>query len=646
MRFPPLFIGAVTVYWGFSTGFEYLAIIMAALFELSRVLKIKFELKDTDFIRISDLSSIVMLILLLYSYLENEPREIFLFFITTTPIVFMPLLFAQLYSTKEKVVIGTKFGKKIHAHAPIDVRPLYFITIFLATAIAGSKEIWFFVFTFAFAFILLSGSVKNITSLINYTLSSALTVVLTLLIALGIMFAHKAIKEKMMEIYRNWYNQQSTDPFKSATAIGERGYLKLSGNILMRIIPSENEKPPIYLKSSDYNILIGNIWYSRSGKSTPVLPDGDMEWQFFGDGAGKKEMVISTWMGKGGKGVLSLPAGSKRGLKMDVAGIEKGALGSIVVEEGPDLLEFIVTYDKDFRGEPPPKEKDFQIPDDEKEVVAKIMEQNSLIGRTDEETIKNIKEFFSKFSYTLQLESSSKKSVLEKFFNETKAGHCEYFATATVLMLRHAGIAARYSTGFSVDEYSSLEKAFVARGRDAHAWVTAFVDGKWINIETTPSSWRFFDSRSKSFFEPVKDFFAWAGIGYEKFRRQKNVELNRTLIVVATLLTLFMMIKIYIRRKRVFHSKNKEKQSQKIVEGANSPFYAVLEQCIKEGVAKSDNESLRKWFYKNIDKLRNPKEIFEMLTLHEELRFNPDVKKAEKFKKLQKKESQWRKELS
>ena len=69
MRFSPLFIGVVTVYWGFSTGFEYLAIIMAALFELSRVLKIKFDLlKDKTLVKTVDYDKKVLV-------RENNPYE-------------------------------------------------------------------------------------------------------------------------------------------------------------------------------------------------------------------------------------------------------------------------------------------------------------------------------------------------------------------------------------------------------------------------------------------------------------------------------------------------------------------------------------------------------------------------------------------
>ena len=94
MRIPPIFLGAATIFWGFSSGWEIFSIIAAVVFEASLIVKTRFDLKERDFVRISDVSSVVMLILLFYSYLENDPREIFLAFIASNPIVFMPLLFA------------------------------------------------------------------------------------------------------------------------------------------------------------------------------------------------------------------------------------------------------------------------------------------------------------------------------------------------------------------------------------------------------------------------------------------------------------------------------------------------------------------------------------------------------------------------
>ena len=62
--------------------------------------------------------------------------------------------------------------------------------------------------------------------------------------------------------------------------------------------------------------------------------------------------------------------------------------------------------------------------------------------------------FVQNFSYTTYLEGDRRpeRSALSRFLLEQRKGHCEYFAAATVLLLREAGIPARYAVGYSVQE--------------------------------------------------------------------------------------------------------------------------------------------------------------------------------------------------
>lgn len=68
------------------------------------------------------------------------------------------------------------------------------------------------------------------------------------------------------------------------------------------------------------------------------------------------------------------------------------------------------------------------------------------------------------------LGQDQKTTPLSTFLLKNRSGHCEYFATATTLLLREVGIPARYAIGFSVSEFSPLENQFIVRGRDSHAW--------------------------------------------------------------------------------------------------------------------------------------------------------------------------------
>jgi len=646
MRIPPFLIGAATIFWGFSSGWEIFSIIAAVIFESSVVIRTRFELKERDFVRISDISSIVMLILLFYAYLENEPRQIFMAFLASSPIVFMPLLFAQLFSTSDKVVIGTGFGKTVHKHRPIDIRTLYVVAVVIGSASTVNKSIWFFPALFILVILFLSGSVLNRRSSIKFMIFTLVVFIGSLFLSEGIVVTHKAIKNKMMELYQNWYKSQNTDPFKTSTALGETGYLKLSGNIIMRVKPENREGIPIYIKSADYNILSGSVWHSRFKKTTAIGLDDDMAWQLFGEGEGPGKMFISTWMGRNGKGVLQLPIGAKRAVKLDVAGLEKTELGTITVDEGPELLSYGVYYDKDVRFEPSPAEKDLLVPKTEASVLEKIILDNVLKGENPAATVKNVEKYFSKFSYTLDLDSKGGESVLEDFLIRTKSGHCEYFATATTLLFRAMGIPARYSVGYSVSEYSMLEDQFVVRARDGHAWVTAWIDDKWITVDNTPPQWRSVDREKRSIFEPIKDFFSWLRIEYEMFRRQKSETFNRALIILATILTLFMLVKIYLRKKIVSGSKNTdERVVTYIPQGLNSPFYEVFDKC-RVDLPKKDQESLRQWLERSRKRLFEAEKLSDILRLHEELRFNPEVDGVDVSKKLTELCGEWFRSLN
>lgn len=73
------------------------------------------------------------------------------------------------------------------------------------------------------------------------------------------------------------------------------------------------------------------------------------------------------------------------------------------------------------------------------------------------------------------------------FLETQHAAHCEYFASASVMMLRSVGVPARYVTGYVVWEYNQDEEAWVAKNRDAHAWVEAYdeISERWFPVEST-----------------------------------------------------------------------------------------------------------------------------------------------------------------
>ncbi len=95
------------------------------------------------------------------------------------------------------------------------------------------------------------------------------------------------------------------------------------------------------------------------------------------------------------------------------------------------------------------------------------------------------------FDYTLDFIGRGGDAPIEHFLFEARRGHCEYFATAMVLLLRAQGIPARLVTGFYGAEYSVWERSWVVRQSNAHAWVEAWIPGRgWLVFDPTPPAGR------------------------------------------------------------------------------------------------------------------------------------------------------------
>ncbi|MBI3654469.1 MAG: DUF3488 domain-containing protein [Acidobacteria bacterium] len=117
----------------------------------------------------------------------------------------------------------------------------------------------------------------------------------------------------------------------------------------------------------------------------------------------------------------------------------------------------------------------------------------------------------SEFRYSLDLKIGGSDPLAEFLF-KVKEGHCEYFATAMVMLLRSIGIPARIVNGFQMGEYNSLNGQYTVRESDAHSWVEVYflhskshlealkndpalpknielaAKGVWVEFDPTPSA--------------------------------------------------------------------------------------------------------------------------------------------------------------
>ncbi len=92
------------------------------------------------------------------------------------------------------------------------------------------------------------------------------------------------------------------------------------------------------------------------------------------------------------------------------------------------------------------------------------------------------------FRYTRDLPATARETSLEHFLFVRRAGHCEYFSTAMVVLLRAAGIEARNVNGFMGGEWNEFGGYLAVTQNQAHSWVEVwFPEFGWVTFDPTPA---------------------------------------------------------------------------------------------------------------------------------------------------------------
>lgn len=639
---PPLYLGALFLFWGFGVGLPTLGVMAAIAVEGNYLVRRKWDLTRDDFIRVSDISSFVMLASLLLIYLNYDPWQIMRQFIIWLPLIHLPLLLTQLYSTSDRIVIGTRLGGKksgrVHAHRPFNITWVYAALLIFSAAAGNNREPWFFAgvgLLLVWVVLIYRGRRYSIAL---FTAVTALILVLSLVTAVSLNNAYLYTQDRLMEYYQLWFARFYADPFKTDTALGDITTLKLSSRIVLRVTAEGGPGAPYYLTDGVFDAYSGTAWYNRDARSRQVEIEKSDIWVLReappeGPAA---HLSVTAWLPKN-RGVLPLPGGTHSVSRLNAAGLKELALGPVLVEEGPDLLDYTAHYRPGDDHSVVPGPRDRLVPPDELEALDATLAEIGIAGLDPPQIAAALeRHFLLRFRYSLEGRAygyGKGRTPVANFLTERRSGHCEYFATATVLLLRRAGIPARYKTGYMVDEWSSLENAYVARERHGHAWTTAWIGDRWVDIDTTPPGWSENESLSASFLEPAQDLFAFLRVKYERFRQSKSERLNNALFAGIILLSGWLLYRIYARRRRQNAQPVSAADAFRFdTPGKDSPFHEVAALLATIGIDRLGHETYGRWAAR-IDEVRRGRgesvapfvddEFNELVILHERYRFDP-----------------------
>jgi hypothetical protein len=599
------------------------------------------------------------------------------------PMIFFPFLAAQVYSTRENIPLTTislilqrrwrkakRAGKPLPPSRDVNIGYPFFAGTLLAASIHPSEDQSFF----WGAAVLMAWALWPVRSrrfgLILWlaVLAAALTLGYSGQRGFGLLQRY-AVSWNAEWLAR--FMRRNFDPAETRTAFGQIGAIKASGRIVIRLEPRNGSPVPKYLREASYRLYKSPAWMAGSSKGDFQLvrdvPENSGNYTLLPGKTNTRTVSIACHLDgvqdNNPAGLLPVPAGVGRMEKLPAYLLSYNSAGAVLAV-GPGLVIFDALYNPDSTLDSPPdagstnqskaatspsadlgetnapppgfsssgalRNEDLQVPEREKPALDAIIDELKLRGLPREKVLRQVARFFAgNFTYrTWQLPGKMRtnETYVSRFLLQTHAGHCEYFATATTLLLRRLEIPTRYAVGYAVNEASG--SGYVVRLRDAHAWCLVWNPDKniWDDFDTTPGSWVAEERKRASAFQWLQD--AWTRLGFEisKIRWGQSNLRNYLLIgIVPGLAVLFYQIVFRRGRRR------KKAGGGKTAEifdwpGLDSEFYQLETKLAERGVPRGPGEALSDWLERvvvsaGLAELRSP--LQEILRLHYRYRFDP-----------------------
>lgn len=680
MKPPPFLLLAALLFWGWQADFLFVGAGLGVVLEGARFIRARWDLDDTDFNRIWSFCVLLNVALAVYGFTTNDAgggldgllhgntaanvansgaltATRFLRWLPLTTFAFM---LAQNFNVRPSVPLTAvslvlrwrrRKGDRAFAGHYLDIAFPYFMVCLFSAGIHTNNGSQIFFWGVGALVIWALWSLRSRRFGIYVSLAALVAVIgLGFVGEFGINQAQRAIQNFNAQWMARLFGQRN-DPLKSTTSMGQIGRLKLSAKIVIWLQPSHAGQVPTYLREASYrNYGARNrTWYAGGTQndfdSVPPEPD-HTTWILTSNQTADAAINIACYLsGRSSdgdpQGVLPLPSGCRRLENLpafsSVIALQKNRTGAVLAT-GSRLQIFDARFGPGATLDAPPDFNptnflDLKVATNDLPALEQVISEMK-IAATDKDEAKRLaigKFFRTQFTYSVwqgaDKRATTNVTPLTRFLLTSRSGHCEYFATATVLLLRKLGVPARYAVGYYVHE--TRGSGFVVRERDAHAWCLAW-NGRtktWEDFDTTPPAWVEIEGERTSFWEWLSDLKSWLGFQFEKFRwRQAHLQQYILWMLVPVMVVLLYFI-IFRRRRKPRRPGQTEKSGEHFSwPGLDSEFYLLERKLAARGVPRQPGEPLEGWLARALADpaladLRKP--LQELLGLHYRHRFDP-----------------------
>lgn len=509
----PLMFLLVLSFWGWQSGHWLLAGLAALWLEWALRTPRQWTLSDSDIRRIVDLTSLAALGVALYRYSNAPLAEAIFAILIWWPLLLMPLVSAQLLSGRQGIERRALYYSQRRRTDPaarqeLDLVFPYFAGCLLAAGQNAAEPLGYLPGLALILGWLLWWNRPRRKGAAGWLLALGLALGVGYVGQLGLRQAQARLEDAAVEWFTRFFSGE-TDPYRTRTALGDLGTLKLSDRILYRV---EGEFPEggLLLRTASYNRYVDTTWFAHQQGFGPLRSQGAGDvWQWGAGAPEPRRARIAAYLEQR-QSILPLPSAAWRVEDLPVTDLARHPFGALKAGEGPGLVRYLALFDRAAAGDAPPEEADLRVPNDELAAVHLFANQLHLNGLPPEQAAQRIKGVFQReFGYTLELPGRGiGQTALAHFLLERRQGHCEYFATASAMLLRQAGIPARYAVGYAVQEPGDRPQEYLVRNSHAHAWTLYWRDGRWWDLDSTPAVWAELEADDKPLWQPLLDWLS------------------------------------------------------------------------------------------------------------------------------------------
>jgi protein-glutamine gamma-glutamyltransferase len=622
---PRLILGAGLVFWGWQTGNLLVGCAVAVLIEALRALRLRLDLGEPEHSTISDLSTIGFVLLAAILAANRGIGRGILEAFTWMPVALSPILCAQLLSADRRIPLSAllRYMRKLKRERPetrvppVDVTPAYFAMTVLAAGIANQRGPEYYVGVVVGAACLLFAARPRHASFAQGALVLAVAAGIGYGGHLALARAHLMLVDWVMDL--DLIRHADPDPYRVRTQIGSLGRLKKYDAIVLRVYAEEKDVGMVrLLHRNSYNTYVGTSWIARGAAMAPFDSEADNETWILSPLAETYRVKMAARFDLG-RTTLALPQGTTRLSALPANALQRNALGAVHAFLPVDWATFEASLNPAFQPYADPTAEDTAIPQEERAVLERVAAELKLSAMKPEDAARRIEAYFGRFRYSTFRERDVPRdaTALGDFLTTTKSGHCEYFAAASTLLLRAAGIPARYATGYAVMERSGLEEAYVVRARHAHAWTRAYVNGRWIELDTTPPDWFGAEEAEAPVWQGLADLARFLGFRWSQRGELKAGDSWYALLAVLAVVLAWRVL----RGRKVVRAETAAAAERRRYPGEDSEFYA-LEKALP---ARDPAETQATWLRRiaNAYPAERLEQLRTALGLHQRYRFDP-----------------------